>query len=74
MVALLSLSQSEGSEKCLTHPWLNDSEQVFPKDKLLGKAIVIFRMKGNAKEAHDARMRGQIQGDTVLLKKAPQLR
>ena len=42
-----------------THLWLNDSKQVFPEGHLLGEAVVVFGMEGNAKEAHDAGMGGE---------------
>lgn len=45
---------------CLTHLRLDDSKQVPPNDKLLGKAVVLFRLEGNAKEAHDAGVAGQV--------------
>lgn len=43
-----------------THLWLDDSKQVPPYDKLLGKAIVLFGLEGNTKEAHDAGMAGEV--------------
>lgn len=45
---------------CLTHLWLDDSKQVPPNDKLLGKAVVLFGLEGNAKEAHDAGVAGKV--------------
>lgn len=44
--------------QCLTHLWLYDSKQVPPNDKLLGKAVVLIRLEGNAKEAHNAGVAG----------------
>jgi len=46
--------------QCLTHLWLDDSKQVPPNDKFLGKAVVLIRMEGNAEEAHDAGVAGQV--------------
>lgn len=42
----------------LTHLWLDDSKQVLPNYKLLGKTVVVFRMEGNAKQPHNAWMTG----------------
>lgn len=44
----------------MTHLWLDDSKKISPNDKLLGKAVVFFRLEGNAKEAHDAGVAGQV--------------
>lgn len=46
--------------QCLTHLWLDDSKQVPANDKLLGKAVVLIRLEGDAKEAHDAGVAGQV--------------
>ena len=43
-----------------THLWLDDSKQVPSNDQLLGKAVVLIRLEGNAKEAHDAGVVGQV--------------
>lgn len=70
---LIPLKHADWLEPGGTHLWLNDSKQVFPKGQLLGKTVVIFRLKGNAEEAHDARMGGEVQGDAVLSQEALQL-
>lgn len=58
---------------CLTHFWFNDSKKVPSNDQLLGKAVMLIRLEGNAKETHNAGVAGQVQGDAVLSQKALQL-
>lgn len=43
---------------CLTHFWLNDSKKVPSNDQLLGKAVMLIRLEGNAKKTHNAGVAG----------------
>lgn len=51
----------------------NDGEQVSSDDQLLGEAVVLVGLEGNAEEAHDAGVTGQVQRDAVLSEEALQL-
>lgn len=51
---------SDADCQCLTHLWLDDSKQVSTDDKLLGEAVVLIGLEGDAKEAHDAGVAGQV--------------
>ena len=53
--------------------WLDDSEQVTADDQLLGEAVVLCGLEGDAEQPHDAGVAGQVQGDAVLPKEALQL-
>ena len=53
--------------------WLDDSEQVSADDQLLGEAVVVGGLEGDAEEPHDAGVAGQVQGDAVLAQEPLQL-
>ncbi|PWA32906.1 hypothetical protein CCH79_00016415 [Gambusia affinis] len=42
-----------------SHFWLDDGKKIPPNDQLLGEAIVLFRLEGDAKQAHNAGVAGQ---------------
>lgn len=44
----------------VSHLWLDDSKKVPANDELLGEAVVFMRMEGDAEEAHDAGVVGQV--------------
>lgn len=43
-----------------SHLWLDDGKQIPPNDQLLGEAVVLFRLEGDAKQAHNAGVAGQV--------------